>query len=224
MFTVSMNQRRHRPVVQSRKHTALRGRTLVAAALGLLVLNATGAVMAETGDRDKPIRLEADKVTIDDAKQVAVFEGNVILRQGSLELRGNRMEVRQDKSGFKYGVAWGKPAYFRQKQDGADGFIEAWADRLEYDGQAETLKMFDRAKVKRGQDEIRGNFISYDAKTEFYKVIGGSPNGGSKASTGRGHAVIQPKPKTKPPPSPPPGLKPSPGVTPPREKSQTREK
>jgi len=180
--------------------------------------------MAESSDRDKPIRLEADKVTIDDAKQVAVFEGNVILRQGSLELRGNRMEVRQHKSGFKYGVAWGKPAYFRQKQDAADGFIEGWADRLEYDGRAETLKMFDRAKVKRGQDEIRGNFISYDAKTEFYQVSGGGPKSGAKGSTGRVHAVIQPKPKTKPPANPPLGLQPSPGVTPPREKSPTREK
>ena len=180
--------------------------------------------MAETGDRDKPIKLEADKVTIDDAKQVAVFEGNVILRQGSLELRGDRMEVRQDKTGFKYGVAWGKPAYFRQKQDQGDEFIEGWADRLEYDGRAETLKMFDHAKVKRGQDEIRGNFISYDGKTEFYKVIGGSPKTGGKGSTGRVHAVIQPKPKTKPGPNPPLGLKPSAGVAPPREKSQTREK
>jgi lipopolysaccharide export system protein LptA len=180
--------------------------------------------MAESGDQDKPIKLEADKVTIDDAKQVAVFEGNVILRQGSLELRGNRMEVRQDKSGFKYGIAWGKPAYFRQKQDDADEFIEGWADRLEYDGRAESLKMFDHAKVKRGQDEIRGNFISYNAKTQFYEVIGGGPKTGRKGSTGRVHAVIQPKPKTKPAPKPPLSLKPSAGITPTREKSQTREK
>ena len=224
MFKVLMSPPKQRPAARRRERASLRPFGLAALVLGLFVLYATEAAMAQTADRDKPIHLDADKVTINDAKQVAVFEGNVILRQGSLELRGDRMEVRQDKSGFKYGIAWGKPAYFRQKEEGVDDVIEGWADRLEYDGRAETLKMFDRAKVKRGQDEIRGNFISYNAKTEYYEVIGGGPKAGGKGSTGRVHAVIQPKPKTKPAPNPPLGLKPSAGVAPPREKSPTREK
>jgi len=184
------------------------------------MLPASSVAIAESSDRDKPIKLEADKVTINDAKQVAVFEGNVVLRQGTMELRGDRMEVRQDKTGFKYGTAWGNPAYFRQKRDGVDEIIEGWAQRLEYDGRAETMKMFNRARVKRGQDEVRGNFISYDGKAEFYQVIGGD----AKNSGGRVHAVIQPKSKTKPAASPPLGLKPSQGLTPSREKSETGKK
>ncbi len=224
MFKVPTTPPRHQATARSHRPGAQRQWRVAASALVLVVLHATGAAMAQSGDRDKPIHLEADKVTINDAKQVAVFEGNVILRQGSLELRGNRMEVRQDKTGFKYGVAWGKPAYFRQKQASDNEFIEGWAERLEYDGRAETLKMFNHAKVKRGQDEIRGNFISYNAKTEFYEVLGGPKTGAAKGSTGRVRAVIQPRPKTKPAPNPPLGLKPSAGVTPQREKSQTREK
>jgi len=194
-------------------------------AFGFLTLHTSGVAMAERADRDKPINLEADKVTINDAKQIAVFEGNVVLRQGTLELRGDRMEVRQDKTGFKYGTAWGKPAYFRQKRDGVDEYIEGWAERLEYDGRAETLKMFDHARVKRGPDEIRGNFISYDGKSEFYQVIGGGAKAAdAKGSGGRVRAVIQPKPKTKPAANPPLGLKPSTGLTPPREKPETGKK
>ena len=30
-----------------------------------------------------------------------------------------------------------------------------------------------RALLKRGQDEVRGDYISYDARSEFFQVTGG---------------------------------------------------
>jgi lipopolysaccharide export system protein LptA len=176
------------------------------------------AAHAEKADREKPVNLEADRVTVDDAKQLAVFEGNVVLTQGTLVIRGDRMEVRQDNEGFKHGTAWGKLAHFRQKREGFDEIIEGWAERIEYDGRADKVQMFTRASMKRGQDEVRGDYISYDAATEFYQVLGG----GAKAATannpeGRVRAVIQPKPKDKPAASPPVTLKPAAGLAAPRE-------
>ncbi len=70
--------------------------------------------------------------------------------------------VRQDARGFKTGTTWGKPAYFRQKRDG-DEYVEGWAERIEYDGRADKVQMFNRASMKNGADEVRGNYISYDA-------------------------------------------------------------
>ena len=213
--------RRHRATAGA-DYRGTPGQQLGACALGLLLLCGSGFAIAEKADRNKPVNLEADKVTIDDAKRIAVFEGNVVLRQGSLEIRGDRMEVRQDKDGFKFGTAWGNRAYFRQKREGFDEYIEGWAERLEYDGRAETMKMFDRAQVKRGHDDIRGNFISYDAKSEFYQVIGGGKQAADvKHSGGRVRAVIQPKPKRTPPSNVPLGLKQSSKMTAPREKAQT---
>ena len=179
--------------------------------------------LAEKADREKPINLEADRVTIDDAKQIAHFEGNVLLTQGTMQIRGDRMEVRQDKAGFKYGTTWGNLAYFRQKRDGYDEYIEGWAERIEYDGRAETLQMFNRAQMKRSQDEVRGNYISYDARTEFFRVTGGGDKAtGTGKPEGRVRAVLQPKPKEKPPASPPVSLKPAEGIAAPREESGAR--
>src|SRR5262245_40224402 len=120
----------------------------VAAALALcaLVLHATPGG-AEKADREKPVNLEADRVTVDDIKQLAVFEGNVVMTQGTLQIRGDRMEVRQDKEGFRYGTTWGNLAYFRQKRDNYDEYIEGWAERIEYDGRAEKMQMLDRKSV-----------------------------------------------------------------------------
>ena len=126
--------------------------TLIAACFAIM----SGNVLAEKADRDKPMNLEADRVSVDDAKQIATFEGNVVLTQGTMVIRGDRMVVRQDNEGFKSGTTWGNLAYFRQKRDGFDEFIEGWAERIEYDGRADKVQMFNRASMKRAQDEVRG--------------------------------------------------------------------
>jgi lipopolysaccharide export system protein LptA len=177
---------------------------------------------AEKADRDKPVNLEADRVTIDDARQIAVFEGNVLLTQGTMQIRGNRMEVRQDKDGFKQGTTVGSPAYFRQKREGYDEYVEGWAERIEYDGRVETLQMFNRAQLKRGPDEVRGNYISYDARTEFFQVTGGAKTTESGSPEGRVRAVIQPKSKEKPLAAPPVSLKPAEAIAAPREETGSR--
>jgi lipopolysaccharide export system protein LptA len=162
-----------------------------------LVLNAP--LHAEKADRDKPIQLEADRVTVDDPKQIAIFTGNVVLTQGSMVIRGDRMEVRQDKEGFKHGTTWGNLAYFRQKREGADELVEGSAERIEYDGRADKVQMFSRATMKRGEDEVRGNYISYDVNTEFFQASGSGTKAAPAApGDGRVRAIMQPKAKDKP--------------------------
>jgi len=183
---------------------------------------AAGPALAEKADREKPINLEADRVTVDDIKQISTFEGNVVLTQGTLIIRGDRMEVRQDNQGFKEGITWGKLAYFRQKRDGYDEYIEGWAERIEYDSRADKMQMFNRASMKKGGDEVRGNYISYDARTEFFQVIGGGAKAAAaEKSDGRVRAVIQPKPKDKPAAQPPVPLKPDSNLTAPRGELQS---
>jgi lipopolysaccharide export system protein LptA len=165
---------------------------------------------AERADREKPINIEADRVTIDDAKKVSVFEGNVVVTQGTLVIRANRMIVREDGQGFNHATAFGDLASFRQKRDGVDEYVEGYAERIEYDGRAERLQLFNRAHMKRGNDEVRGSYISYDQPTEFFRVVGAQEKTGGGSSPGRVRAVIQPKSKDgkAQEPAPPVKLKP----------------
>lgn len=176
---------------------------------------------AERADRTKPLNIEADRVTVDDAKQTATFEGNVVMTQGTLTIRGDRMIVQQDADGFKYGVAYGNLASFRQKREGHDEYIEGYAERLEYDSKADTMQMFDRAYLKKSNDDVRGSYISYDATSEFFRVVGGGKQAATPGNPdGRVRAVIQPKSKDKPKPAadaPPLPLKPASDVAHPRE-------
>jgi lipopolysaccharide export system protein LptA len=202
-----MRRKRHAGTTPA-EPARVRARCAVACC-ALALLCAAGAYAAKP-DREEPIHLEADRVTIDDAKQTALFEGRVVLTQGTLEIRGDRMQVRQDKEGFSHGITWGELAHFRQKREGEDEYIEGWAERIEYDGRTETVKLFNRARMLRGQDEVRGHYISYNAATSRYEVVGGGPQAATAANPeGRVRAVIQPKPRAGAPRTPPAGIEPS---------------
>lgn len=189
---------------------------------GCALLIAASGVHAERADRDKPLQVEADRLEYDDLKQVNVFTGNVTLTKGTMTIRGDRVVVRQDPEGYQYGDAYGKPATFRQRRDGpGDQWIEGWANRLEYDGKNDTLRLHERAALRRLEkeritDEVFGNLITYDSRTEFVTVEGG----GQQAATGnnprgRVRVVIQPR-QNEPEPGAAVGLQPSERIANPR--------
>ena len=181
---------------------------------------------AEKADKDKPVNLEADRITVDDAKKVHILEGNVQLVRGTLVIRTAKLVVTQDAEGFQRGVAYGGTnglAHFRQKREGKDEYVDGEAERIDHDAKTEKTELFDRAYVKSGLDEVSGQYISYDGRTENYVVTSG-PNGTSAAAAGkktRVHAVIQPKNAAAKPATPvtlpTPPLKATMEIAPPRQ-------
>jgi lipopolysaccharide export system protein LptA len=156
---------------------------------------------AEKADRDKPVNLEANTVTLDDIKKRSVYDGNVILSQGTLMLRADRVQVAQKNGELDTVTATGRPVAFRQKLDGREEFIEGFADRIEYNGTTSDLELIGNARLRRSGDELRGARISYNAATEFYKIVG---QPGAQSPSGRVRAVIRPKPRAEQPATPKP--------------------
>ena len=151
---------------------------------------------AERSDRDKPTQLEANRMSADDARKVSTFEGNVVLTKGTITLRGDRIVVRTDSEGFQHATVTGNPVRFRQKTDAAQGrpgvWTEAEAPRLAIDEKNDRIELFAKARVTRDQDEVRGDYIMLDQRSDFLSVSAGK--GASPAATeGRVRAVIQPK-------------------------------
>ena len=197
-------------LVQRARATAL---PLITAALAAALV--PGPLHAERSDRDKPVNIEADRMTVDDIKKESVFEGSVTMTQGSMTLRADRVVVRQDGGGFNYAFAYGKPVHFRQKREGLDEYVEGFAERMEYDGKLDKVQLFTNAQVRKGLDEVRGDYISYDQVTEFYQVLGSRQQtaAGTPAPGGRVKAVIQPKKREDKPSAALPGAA-QPGAAP----------
>jgi lipopolysaccharide export system protein LptA len=149
---------------------------------------------AEAADRDKPIELEADTVTVNDAKKISTYTGTVILTQGTLIIRADKLIVREDKEGFQHSTSTGNPTTFKQKREGKNEYMEGSAQRIEYDGRMDKVQLYTKAWVKRGEDIVHGDYISYDANAEYAEVIGGAKSESAPGS-GRVKAIIQPKNK-----------------------------
>ena len=163
--------------------------------LALLLLFCLSA-RAEKADKEKPTELEANKMSADDVRRMNIFEGNVVLVKGTMRVLAERIVVRQDAEGYQYATATGKPVRFRQRQDPRPPEKEGvWMDgealRIEIDEKAQTVKLFENARVNRGGDEVAGNFILVDQSSEFFSVSAG------KGADERVKMTIQPKPPAK---------------------------
>ncbi len=152
------------------------------------------ACFAERADRNKPIHLEADQVIVDDTRHISTFIGNVRLSQGTLLISGDKIVVVEDKDGFKHATAYGNTAEFRQKREGLEGYVEGYGERIEYDSRTGTLNFEEKARLKRDKDEVSGDNITYNVKTEIFRVNSGGAgpeNTSATACSGSASAQIQ---------------------------------
>ncbi len=175
------------------------------AGLLLALAAASGPAHAERADRNQRTELSSTKGAVwDDLKQVQVWSGDVELLRGSTRLTGERLEFRQDPDGYQFGSLVGlagKPASYRTKRDGLPEFFVGQADRIEFDGKADTIVLVGNAVLRRTGtdggvlDEIRGARIVYNNQLETYAVEGGQPTAGSD---GRVRATLSPRGATGP--------------------------
>jgi len=155
---------------------------------------------AERADKTKAAVIIADRSSGDDLNQTQLFTGDVVLTKGTIILRADQLTTRQDPEGYNYGTAIatkpGKLAYFKQKREGVDEYIEGQAERIDYDEKSDTVKLCNHAVVKRlvagrDADESRGDCIDYNSRTEVYHNESGvgTPAGAGRRTT----TILQPK-------------------------------
>lgn len=184
---------------------------------------------AEKADRSKPMNIESNTMRVDDVKQLTIFDGNVVMTKGSIVVRAAKIDVRQSADGYQLAVITGtpdQPAFFRQKRDAVDEFIEVESERIDYDGSADIVKFTGKAQLRRLRgaelaDEISGAVIVYENLTDKFSVDGSSSAAASPGVTpapgGRVRAMLTPKPEAaasatpaaKTPAQPGPTLRPS---------------
>lgn len=159
-------------------------------------------LLAERADRDKPIHLEADSATVEDYKRKdnfrrSIFTGNVVFTQGTIVIKADKVILKEDLKGFRYATGYGNLVSFRQKRDGVDEYIEGWSQRVEYDDKTDKIELFGKARLKRGMDEVQGDYISYDITRDFFQVKGGHKEKDAQEDSGsRVRVIIQPKAKS----------------------------
>ena len=167
----------------------------------LLLLVYSFPALSEKADKDKPTQIEANRMQSDETRRMNIFEGNVVVTKGTLTVRAERLVVRQDAEGYQTTTATGAPVRFRQRQDPKDGKEAQWMDgealRIEVDDRKSTIELHEKARVNRGGDEVQGNYIFVDQRSDFFSVSAGKDSPG-----GRVKATLQPKASAESPKGP----------------------
>ena len=148
-------------------------------------------LQALTSDKDQPMTLEADSVSIDDSTGVSLYEGNVVITQGSLKLWADRVRVyRRDGKTVKI-VSEGKPTHFEQLTDDQEK-IRGHALRAEFYPEKDELMLFDDAVLEQGEDRFSSDRIRYNRGTAQVRA------GTSAQGKQRVQVIIEPQKKATP--------------------------
>jgi lipopolysaccharide export system protein LptA len=156
---------------------------------------------AERTDAQKELNIETESGVVDQVKGISILTGNVVITRGTMRVKSDKAEVKIAPDGFRQLVltaAPGKVATFRQKRDGGpDLWEEGEAERIEYDERTDVIKLFSNVIVRELQankitNEITGQFLSYDARTEIVNVRNDS-SGTDKPRVGRVTMIIPPR-------------------------------
>jgi lipopolysaccharide export system protein LptA len=137
-------------------------------------------VQAEKADQDKPIILEAEKVSVNDVQQIYELDGQVLLIKGSILITGEKGNIKVDPEGYEFIDVEGNPkstASFRQRREGpADEFMQGRGQTVTYNAKNEILTLIGNSSLKRLRnmqmvDQLDGWKIEYDDVSQAYQVF-----------------------------------------------------
>ena len=153
--------------------------------LALALLAATTVAVAQNKSTNNPqqlpINLKADSGEYDANAGIATYTGNVVVTQGEMNLKGDKIVIRLQEGKIHSIESWGKPTTFHYvpaKEPPIDGS----GQYMKYTVPTSTVEIDKNAHVIQDKNETRADHITYDLKREHV--------------TGRGvNMTFQPKTK-----------------------------
>jgi len=130
-----------------------------------------------SSDRNQPIQIEADRATLDEDEGISTYEGNVLLQQGTLTLRGNRMTVHIMDNQVEKVILEGRPASYSQRLQGEDIDQQAEAGRIEYQAGAQRMILQQAARIWQEEtEEFSSDRIVINLKDNTLNAGGDGPD------------------------------------------------
>ena len=165
----------------------------------LILALAPFSVAAEKADRQQTLRMSS-KQFVQEGPQDAntrVLEGDVLITQGSMRITAEKAIVKETAAGVTAELFGSSTSQitFRQKREGTSDFIDASADRAEYDDKSGTLKLYSRVRFKSGNDVADSEFMQYNSTTEKMELRNQIPGAKPKTGADDGRVVFEVQPR-----------------------------
>ncbi|TVQ68818.1 MAG: lipopolysaccharide transport periplasmic protein LptA [Oceanospirillales bacterium] len=140
-------------------------------------------------DQDQPIYVSADHATMNEITGIAVYTGDVEIRQGTMILQGSRVEMHRDAQGsINRIITTGSPAQFQQQAGPNQPLTKAFGLHMDYRVPTQTVTITQQARVTQDADEFTGERIVYDMDKSVVDAFRSESQGGQRVQM-----VIQPK-------------------------------
>ena len=143
----------------------------------LLLLALLGSSTALAADTNHPIEITADTAMREEPSGKTTYRGDVVLTQGSLEIRADSLVFSFDSDNTTLITAKGNPATLKQQPENADAPVDASAATIEYHEKSERVRLVGNAKILQDGAVIEGNTIEYLVGTQRV-IAAGSPETG----------------------------------------------
>ena len=136
-------------------------------------------VFAGPEDSKQPIEIEAQYVIVDEITGFHEFSGNAEVRQGSLLLFAELIQVQTNNDEVVNMIAKGsleKPAKYIQSQENQERLIEATATLITYNVDEGMVFLVGNVHLVQGFDSFSGDTLDYDINNDRV-IVKGSKNG-----------------------------------------------
>ena len=158
----------------------------IANSLATLIVLLPLQVLALPTDNQKPIQVEADSLEVRDEENISIYNGNVRLIQGSLEIQSENLVIHFNAAKeLTLMQMTGTPATFRQL-DTERKELKGQADKLDYTASDSVLLLQGNALFTHDGDTIKSQKIRVNTQNNSIEA-------GSTEANSRIHMTIQPK-------------------------------
>ena len=152
----------------------------------LLLLLFPGQLWALASDGDQPIEVEADSLEVRESEQISIYQGNVELVQGSLQISCERLVIRFNADNELQVIEMtGAPARFRQLDDDQKEMLGE-AAQIDYTESESLLVLRGSARFSHAGDIIESEMIRVNTESNSIQA-------GSSESDERVKMLIQPR-------------------------------
>jgi lipopolysaccharide export system protein LptA len=117
-----------------------------------------------------------------------------VITQGSMTARANTAKASQDKSGYQNITLIGTPVTFSQLNDDGE-MTTGQGNQFNYNTKNNLAVLSGRARVKKGNNLVMGDMLTYNTQTQIFGATTTNANGVSTTKSGRVTVILQPDQK-----------------------------
>jgi lipopolysaccharide transport protein LptA len=150
---------------------------------------------------ENAMSIEAQNAAVADFrsdKSTWTFRDAVRIQTPQANLRSDTAKASFVKGRVASARVEGSPAEFERLSEAANGKVQGRAGVIEYDFDADVVRLRDNVWFSNGKDEFRGDLVIYNVRDERIQI---NPDG----QGGPVRGVIRPTPSRSPDATPPPG-------------------